>query len=231
MTGTCALVPVKPFDAAKTRLASVLSREECATLARRMLGDLLAALDAAPQISSIAVLSGESRLPALPAGKPGFHFSEAPGEDWCTALSRAAAALAAHGIRQLLVVPADLPTVTAGDIGTLIAGHVATARGGVTVCPARRDGGTNALLVTPPTAIPFLYGPDSAARHLAAAAARHLPARQADVAAFAHDIDTVDDVDWLLGQRQACATLAWLKASGIGNRLRTAPRPGPADTA
>jgi hypothetical protein len=37
----------------------------------------------------------------------------------------------------------------------LIEGHP----GGLSLCPAARDGGSNALLLSPPTAMPFLYGP------------------------------------------------------------------------
>jgi 2-phospho-L-lactate guanylyltransferase len=114
------------------------------------------------------------------------------------------------------VVPADLPTLSSGDVQQLLAGH----RAGVTVCPAAGDGGTNALLLSPPTAIPFLYGPQSAERHLAAARAAGVPVRTAELPAFARDVDSPDDVRWLLGQRLACATLAWLKASGIAERLK-----------
>ena len=123
--------------------------------------------------------------------------------------------LAAQGVRQLLVLPADLPTLTASDVRRLIEGH----HGGLSLCPAARDGGTNALLLSPPTAIPFLYGPDSARRHLEAAQARGIAARHTDLAGFARDIDTPDDVYWLLEQRIACATLAWLSYSGIRDRL------------
>ncbi|MEO8137784.1 MAG: hypothetical protein ABI831_27875, partial [Betaproteobacteria bacterium] len=92
--------------------------------------------------------------------------------------------------------------------------------GGVTICPAAVDGGTNGLLLSPPTVIPFLYGPDSAKRHLAAAGSAGIPARLVEITAFARDVDSPDDVHWLLGQRVACATLAWLKASGISGRLK-----------
>jgi FO synthase len=136
--------------------------------------------------------------------------------DYRQALGEAAAGLAAQGVRQLLVLPADLPTLTASDVRRLIEGH----HGGLSLCPAARDGGTNALLLSPPTAIPFLYGPDSANGIWQAARTVGIAARHTELAGFARDIDTPDDVYWLLEQRIACATLAWLSSSGIRDRLR-----------
>lgn len=219
-TTAWALVPIKPFATAKTRLEGLLTRPECARLAEEMARDVLRALYAAPDISGIAILTTEPKLAALAdgatAGKSTRFYAEQPGEDYRAALGRVAADLAAHGARHLLVVPADLPLLSSGDVQQLLEGH----RGGVTLCPAAVDGGTNGLLLSPPTLIPFLYGPDSAARHRAAASAVGVAARTADLPAFARDVDSPDDVHWLLGQRVACATLAWLKASGISGRLK-----------
>jgi len=220
MPAAWALVPIKPFATAKTRLEGLLTRLECARLAEEMARDVLRALYAAPDISGIALLTTEPKLATLAAeataGKATRFYAEQPGEDYRAALGRVAAELAAHGARQLLVLPADLPLLSSGDVRQLLESH----RGGVTLCPAAVDGGTNGLLLTPPTLIPFLYGPDSAARHRAAAAAVGVTARTADLPAFARDVDSPDDVYWLLGQRVACATLAWLKASGITARLK-----------
>jgi len=220
MPAAWALVPIKPFATAKTRLESLLTRPECARLAEEMARDVLRALYAAPDISGIALPTTEKKLATLAAGatagKATRFYAEQPGEDYRAALGRVAAELAAHGARQLLVLPADLPLLSSGDVQQLLESH----RGGVTLCPAAVDGGTNGLLLSPPTLIPFLYGPDSAARHRAAAAAVGVTAQTADLPAFARDVDSPDDVYWLLGQRVACATLAWLKASGITERLR-----------
>jgi 2-phospho-L-lactate guanylyltransferase len=92
---------------------------------------------------------------------------------------------------------------------------------------AAPDGGTNALVLTPPTVIPFLYGPDSADRHIAAAGDRGVVSQRLDLPAFARDIDTPDDVQWLVGQRIACATIAYLRASGIADRLKQQAAAGP----
>jgi 2-phospho-L-lactate guanylyltransferase len=181
-----------------------------------MARDVLMALHAAPDITGIAILGDEPRLAPLAAAANATLHAEQPGEDYRAALGRVARELSNRGARRLLVVPADLPTLSAGDVQALLADH----KGGVTICPAAADGGTNALLLSPPTAIPFLYGPDSAARHRAAAEAASVPVRVLSIPGFARDVDSPEDVRWLLGQRLACATLAWLRASGIAERLR-----------
>jgi len=216
MPAAWALVPIKPFASAKSRLEGLLSRAECAQLAEEMARDVLMALHAAPDITGIAILGDEPRLGPLTAAVNATLHAEQPGEDYRAALGRVAGELTNRGARHLLVVPADLPTLSAGDVQTLLANHEA----GVTICPAAADGGTNALLLSPPTAIPFLYGPDSAARHLAAAEAAGVPVRTVKIPGFARDVDSPEDLRWLAGQKIACATRAWLVASGVLERLK-----------
>jgi 2-phospho-L-lactate guanylyltransferase len=125
------------------------------------------------------------------------------------------------------VLPGDLPTLAAADVGQLIRGHVQRhGEGGssATLCPASRDGGSNALLLSPPTALPFHFGPDSARRHAAAATVAGVPLTVDGGSGFSRDIDTPADVQWLLQQRVACATIAWLRASGIAQRLKEPPQ-------
>jgi 2-phospho-L-lactate guanylyltransferase len=216
MPAAWALVPIKPFANAKSRLEGLLTRAECARLAEEMARDVLRALSAASDISGIAILSAEPRLAALAEAATARVYAERDGEDYRSALDRVAAELASHGVRHLLVVPADLPTLSSADVQQLLGSHP----GGVTVCPAAVDGGSNALLTSPPGVIPFLYGSDSARRHLAAAADAGVPSRALSLPGFARDVDSPDDVRWLLGQRIACATLAWLKSSGVAARLK-----------
>jgi 2-phospho-L-lactate guanylyltransferase (CobY/MobA/RfbA family) len=116
MPAAWALVPIKSFAAAKTRLEGLLTRAECARLAEEMARDVLRALEAAPDISGIAILSTEPKLATLSegatAGKTTRLYAEQDSEDYRAALGRVAADLASQGTRHLLVVPADLPTLS-----------------------------------------------------------------------------------------------------------------------
>jgi 2-phospho-L-lactate guanylyltransferase len=141
---------------------------------------------------------------------------DVPGLDLNQNLGRAAAELA-HGADTLLVVPADVPCIAPGDVEALLAAH----RGGVTLVAARRDGGTNALALTPPDAIPFLFGPQSARRHLEAARQRGIRAASHGLEAFACDIDTPEDLRGLCTDRRGAGhARRYLENSGICARLR-----------
>src|SRR5207245_486708 len=121
------------------------------------------------------------------------------GYDLNAALRQARDAVLARGATALLVVPGDLPLVTPEAIETLIA--TGRRRGGsVVVAPARDGRGTNALLLSPPDALDFSFGPDSAQRHIAAARANGLRGSRLRVAVheaaeFALDLDTPSDLE------------------------------------
>ena len=97
------------------------------------------------------------------------------------------------GAWSVAVVLGDLPLLTAADVAALVA-----LAGGdapvVVLAPDRHERGTNALLLRPPDAIPFAFGPDSLARHRAAAAARGLPVRLYRAPGTALDLDTPEDL-------------------------------------
>ncbi len=79
----------------------------------------------------------------------------------------------ADGAGAILVLAADLPGVTGGAIEAVVTAATGSAAAGpLMVIVADRHGrGTNALLVSPPDALPFAFGPDSRAAHLASARA------------------------------------------------------------
>jgi 2-phospho-L-lactate guanylyltransferase len=67
----------------------------------------------------------------------------------------------------------------------------------VLIVAAARDGGTNGLLMSPPAAIGFHFGPDSALRHLEAAIRAGVTAEIVDLPTFARDIDEPEDLAML----------------------------------
>lgn len=211
-----ALVSVKSPARSKSRLSSVLTPAERSNLSRAMAADVLGALRESGRLAGIAILSGDA-LPDLPGlGCSSRVIADDPALDWCGNLQRAAQQLELSGAQTLLVVPADLPTLRPADVSALLAAH----RDGVTVCPAARDGGTNALVATPPSATEFLFGVDSARRHLEAAARRGFTATRLELPAFARDIDTLEDLHWLCEQRVDCAACRYLDEINVPARLR-----------
>lgn len=217
MSGVWALIPVKAPDRSKTRLGPLLQPTECAQLSVAMLTDVMRALENAKSIDEIALVTDDQSIAAL-ALQAGHRVIDDESDDLCVGLNRAAKIVAGLGAKTIIILPGDIPTITAANIDTLVARHT----GGLSICPAIRDGGTNALLCTPPAAVPFCYGKNSADRHLAAARKKGVSTSRLPVSAFFRDIDLPDDLIWLSNQTSADNTLSFLRRSGINARLKPA---------
>jgi 2-phospho-L-lactate guanylyltransferase len=215
MNDVWALLPVKALRLAKTRLASLLQPQECASLSRAMFMDVLAALEEAQHISKIAVLTNDEDVAALAARLGHVVIADPSDGALCDSLDAAARQIAALGAKTLLVIPADVPTISARDIDELLERHTT----GLSICPAIRDGGTNALVCSPPNAMAFQFGPDSARRHIDEAAKHNVPHARLPMHAYFRDIDTPDDLAWLANQATAPNTLRFLREAGIVARL------------
>ena len=212
-----ALVPVKSLTAAKTRLRPTLSTEECAALALCMGRDVLTVLRDTRQVEKVNLLGSEANAKELSGEYDCEVIAEDRGSDLNSNLADAAQRLTRDGARTLLILPGDLPMLTTADIESVLNQHT----DGVTVCPAARDGGTNALVVTPPDAIHFQFGKDSARRHISAAERAGLANRRLELPAFARDIDTPDDLRWFCQKAHAGLAADYVRASGIARRIQT----------
>jgi 2-phospho-L-lactate guanylyltransferase len=98
------------------------------------------------------------------------------------------------GATTALLVPIDVPLVTAEDFSLL----AATARPGVVVVPSADGTGTNALARTPPDVIDSCFGPGSFRAHLEQASRKGVAAEVLRLPGLMFDIDTPGDVAELL---------------------------------
>ena len=193
----------------------MLQPEECARLSRAMFEDVLSTLAAASCIDCIVVLTNDDSIAAAAEDLGHTVIRDPHEEELCRGLNSAAREIAAGGADELLVLPGDLPTLTTTDIEQLLQRHA----GGLSLCPAIRDGGTNALVCTPPDAIEFQFGKNSAERHLQTAKDHGLATRRMAIPAFFRDIDIPDDLVWLSSQPDTTHTVRFLRQAGIFARL------------
>ena len=184
--GCCALIAIKQRTGGKSRLAAQLANAQRIALVRHMLAHVLSAVRGATQVRQVFVVSPERD--AVPADVPVLADA---GRGLNAALLQAQRALLALGCRELLILPADLPTVTAGEIDCLVR---AGRRGGVAIAPDARQSGTNALCVVAGVAFNFQFGPDSKRRHVLES--RRLGLRPSIVhrPGLAFDVDTPADL-------------------------------------
>jgi len=221
MTKVVALVPIKGKSRAKTRLEPVLRAAECAALAENMTRDVLGALSTCSRLGGIILFGDGPGVSALATEFGCRVMVERPGAGLCRGLTAAAAQLAGEGVENLAVIHGDLPMLRQADVTTLLDLHHDGPGGpNLTLCPASRDGGTNALVVTPPAALPFRFGHDSARKHVAAAAALGIRSRRISLAGFAHDIDTPEDLQRFCAHPVPGHTWDYLEHSGLYRRLR-----------
>jgi 2-phospho-L-lactate guanylyltransferase len=188
---TWALIPTKRLAQAKSRLAPALEPLRRRALVLAMLRDVLRALLAAPDLAGVAVISGEPAVLALAAEGGALPLRDT-GDTLNDALHQGAAQLAARGASELLVVPGDVPLISAGDIAAMLG----ALRGGaqLALAPARDGDGTNALALRLPSPLRFQFGPGSCARHLAQAQHLELAIHTYRSPTLGLDIDTIDDL-------------------------------------
>ena len=103
-----------------------------------------------------------------------------------------------HGASSLLGLPADLPLLEAQDVRAVLESGVDAPS--VVISPDGARAGTNALLLHPPDALPFAFGPGSYQAHLHAARERGLDVRVCERPHLAFDLDTADDLTRLKGR-------------------------------
>jgi 2-phospho-L-lactate/phosphoenolpyruvate guanylyltransferase len=185
-----ALVPVKTLSAAKSRLAAHLSPSQRETIVLDMLRYVLCILRASEVLEQVIVVSPDQRVLE--------HAQSWGAEAWPeevhghnAALGAAATHIRATGAAGLLTISADLPLLRVQDIRALVS---RADRHPVVIAPSREGTGTNALLLRPPLAIPYLFGTNSFHHHVQAAGQRQLSVSIYYSTGLAWDIDTIDDI-------------------------------------
>jgi 2-phospho-L-lactate/phosphoenolpyruvate guanylyltransferase len=198
-----AVVPVKERDRAKERLAALLSPELRRELVLAMLEDVLAALARAAGLAGLLVVTldpGAGRL----ARRYGARIVEDRARDGHTgAVTAAARLLADEGCGGMLTVPGDIPLVTAHEISQIVAAH--SPAPSFTIVPSHDEGGSNAILMSPPDAVPLRFGADSFFPHLRAAEAQGITPTVLRLPGIALDIDNPEDLT-AFAQRPVAST-------------------------
>jgi 2-phospho-L-lactate guanylyltransferase len=99
-----------------------------------------------------------------------------------------------RGVESTLVIPGDIPLVTAAELQDIL--NMAPAEGSVLV-PAADGRGTNAALRRPVGLFPLRFGNDSFQPHLAAARATQKPYIILKLPGIALDVDNPSDLQQL----------------------------------
>jgi 2-phospho-L-lactate/phosphoenolpyruvate guanylyltransferase len=190
--GACALIAIKQRVRCKTRLSETLTSTARLQLVRSMLAAVLSAAGAARTVRQIVVVSPERDT--VPADVPVIVDT---GEDLNSALTEAHRVLLEFGWREVVILPADLPTITAADIdGLTHAGRI----GGFAIAPDTAGSGTNALCLVSARAFRFQFGLGSQRLHLREAERMGLSPQVVRLPGLQFDVDSPADLSRLDGQ-------------------------------
>ncbi len=184
------LVPVKNLRSAKQRLAAAANQASRTELAQAMLTDVLEQL-AASGVDNISLVTSDPFALKL-ANQFRFEIiRDDTNISETDAIEMATHVCQSRGIETTLVIPADIPLISATEIQTIY--DNAPERGCVLV-PSRDKRGSNAVLRRPASLFPLRFGNDSFMPHLAAAVATNSTCVVLSLPGIALDIDTPEDL-------------------------------------
>ena len=186
-----ALVPVKSLSTAKSRLSTSLIRSQRERLVLDMFHHVLGVLLACDLFDKISVVSPDHHIleNASLLGAQAIH-EEYNGHN--QALHTAALKERSESVSMLLTISADLPLLTSQEIRCFFK---QSSQYDVVLAPSRDGTGTNAIMVRPPLAVPYVFGPGSLQNFVDAANQKHLSYTKFHSIGLALDVDTIDDLN------------------------------------
>lgn len=205
------VIAVGLLDRAKSRLSPALHADERRELVLAMLDDVLRAIRGAHDGAVVVVTPDEDLRPLAASYDAELLPDEGLGTNAAiiTALSSAT------------VKAADAVLILQGDLPQLRMEHVISMQQALAefddpcaLLIPNDDGGTSALGLRPPSAMPTAFGTESGARHRRSATASDVTWRELPLADLANDVDTIEDLE-RVGPMAGPATTALLKRLGV----------------
>jgi 2-phospho-L-lactate/phosphoenolpyruvate guanylyltransferase len=209
---TYAIVPVKRFENAKTRLSSILDLDDRIRLSSLMLEDTVKILSSVPSLTQVLIVSADKRAEEI-ATKHGVNFLREEKEK---GVNSAVALADSYCIKKAadatVVIPQDLPLLDAFEVSRAceLAENESKC---IVICPSLRYDGTNMLLRKPPSVIDTFYDTDSYNMHVKAAIKLGIPIKRLFSKTVMYDIDTPEDALQLTKEEAVAArSLEFIKS-------------------
>ncbi len=186
-----ALIPVKTLSIAKSRLTPSLTQHQREKLVLDMFHHVLHVLFASEVFDKVSVVSSDLQVlenaylwGAMPILEEDHGHNQA--------LHSAALSEMSQGATKLLTISADLPLLTTQEIRSLYSRSLLYD---LVLAPSRDGTGTNSILVQPPLAVPYVFGPGSLQSYISSARKKLLSYTIYHSIGLALDIDTIDDLN------------------------------------
>jgi 2-phospho-L-lactate guanylyltransferase len=193
---TFAILPVKRFENAKTRLSSILDMDDRILLSSLMLEDTVKILSSVRSLTQVVIVSADRRAEEM-ATKHGVTFLREEKEK---GVNSAVAMADLYSIREAaeatMVIPQDLPLLDPIEVSKACQLAENESRC-IVICPSLRYDGTNMLLRKPPSVIATFYDNDSYNMHVKAALKLGISVKGLFSKSVMYDIDTPEDAQQL----------------------------------
>lgn len=186
-----AVVPVKRFAVAKSRLGPGVEATRKPELVAAMIADVLEAIGEARLVERTIIVSQEPAAADLAAAAGADLLSDFDDASHSAAALAGIAAAEAAGARCVALLPGDCPLLDPRELDKMLTGVPDPY---VAVIPDRHGAGTNALVLAPPSAIEPSFGEGSRDRHVAAARAAGIPYGVEELPSLGLDLDTPADI-------------------------------------
>jgi len=193
VTNIWAIVPLKPLNRSKSRLAPVLGIEQREALSREMFVRTLKTLKQVKTIAGILVVSRDTAALSLARSLEVQTLQESGAPELNASLTRATQAVLDLNANGVLIVASDIPLLQVEDMEAML--ELADSAPVTVIATDRRQDGTNAMLVRPPGLFSYAYGKGSCQKHIRAAKEAGAEVHQYNSPTLALDVDIPADLD------------------------------------
>ncbi len=190
----CIVIPMKDPQYSKQRLSDVLAPDERQCVALNLFRNTLRFLRTHFSDSDVLIVTPSSFIADIARQYKVNVLLESQAKGLNAAINQGAQYCQLHGYKSVLVLPADIIDLNISEFQQLL--NTQRTEGSVIICPAD-DGGTNALLCTPPMALDFNYGIGSSNKHWEQANSKGYRCELLALPALALDLDTAQDLQQL----------------------------------
>jgi len=217
-----ALVPVKKFESSKSRLGAVLSINERIKLSELLLINTISVLKKSSAISNIVVVSSDERAMEIARRTDAKFLKETKDRGVNAAIAVADDYSSENRAHATIVIPVDLPLLTATDVNMMCRKAKSPERC-LVISPSIRYDGSNALLRKPSRLLKTHYDDDSFNAHIREATQFGIPIKVVLSQRIMKDLDSIEDIKILMNQRVTNPPVAYLKSKVRTSLLASDP--------
>ena len=185
-----AIIPINNFNESFSRLSNVLNKKQREEMTQILATQVLDALTPIASVEKIIVLSNEIEWLSSFWNKKIVVLPEPDTEQFSEKIDNTAQWIQNQGVTAMLYLSIDLPYIQQEDIENLISQHIS----GLSIVEAKKDNGTNALILDLPTKMEFQFGPNSFSKHLAEARSKNINTTIVNIECLSLDLDDWNDL-------------------------------------